>query len=96
MLPALSLNGILHLTAQKDAYKSEDFVRFISGVLDAMNTYPAKNSVIIMDNMSIHKAACLRPMIEQRYASGHSTPTYRFHLLTAQRHTTRVPSTILT
>ena len=66
ILPAISLNGTIHLTAQKGAYKSEDFVSFISGVLDAMSPYPAKNSVVVMDNASIHKAACLRPMIEQR------------------------------
>ena len=66
MLPALSLDGVLYLTAQKDAYKSNDFVCFVLGLLDAMNPYPANNSVIIMDNASIHKAECLRPMIEQR------------------------------
>ena len=66
MLPALSLDGPLYLMAQKDAYNSDDFVCFINGLLDAMNPYPEKNSVIVMDNASIHKAACLRPMIEQR------------------------------
>ena len=66
MLPAISLDGPLYLAAQKDSYKSEDFIRFIDRLLDNMNPYPAKNSVIIMDNASIHKAACLQPMIEQR------------------------------
>jgi len=66
MLPAISLDGPLYLTAQKDAYKSDDFVCFVDGLLDAMNPYPAKNSVIVMDNASIHKAACLWPMIEER------------------------------
>ena len=66
MLPALSLDGTLYLTAQEGAYTSDDFVCFVSSLLDAMNPYPARNSVIIMDNASIHKAACLRPMIEQR------------------------------
>jgi hypothetical protein len=66
MLPALSLDGTLYLTAQKDAYKSDDFVCFIAGLLNAMNPYPARNSVIVMDNASIHKAEHLRPMVEQR------------------------------
>ena len=66
MLPALSLDGPLYLTAQRDPYKSDDFVCFINGLLDTMNPYPAKNSVIVMDNTSMHKAASLRPMIEQR------------------------------
>ena len=66
MLPAISLNGTLYLAAQKDAYMSDDFTCFISVLLDAMNPYPARNSIIVMDNASIHKAACLWPMIEQR------------------------------
>ena len=52
MLPALSLNGTIYLTAQKDAYKSDYFICFISGLLDTMNPYPARN----LDNTSIHKA----------------------------------------
>ena len=66
MLPALSLDGPLYLMAQEGAYNSNDFVRFVNRLLDAMNPYPENNSVIVMDNASIHKAACLRPMIEQR------------------------------
>ena len=66
MLPALSLDGTIYLTAQKDAYKSDDFICFISGLLDAMGPYPARNSVVVMDNASIHKAERLRPMIEER------------------------------
>ena len=64
--PTLSLDGPLYLTAQRDAYKSDDFICFIDGLLDSMNPYPAKNSVIVMDNASIHKAASLRPIIEER------------------------------
>lgn len=75
MLPALSLDGPLYLMAQRDAYKSDDVVCFISELLDTMNPYPAKNSVIMMDNASIHKAACLRPMIEQRCVSRHADPS---------------------
>ena len=66
MLPALSLDGTLYLTAQRDAYKSDDFMCFIRGLLNVMNPYPARNSIIVMDNASIHKAATLRPMIEER------------------------------
>ena len=68
MLPTLSLDGPLYLTAQQGVYKSGDFVHFINGLLDTMSPYPGSNSTIVMDNASIHKAACLRPMIEQRWA----------------------------
>jgi len=66
MLPALSLDGPLYLTAQQGAYNSDDFICFIDGLLDTMNQYPGTNSVIVMDNASIHKAVTLRPMIERR------------------------------
>ena len=66
MLPALSLDGVLYLTVQQNTYKSDDFVHFINGLLDAMSLYLAEKSVVVMDNASIHKAACLQPMIEQR------------------------------
>ena len=66
MLPAISLDGTLYLAAQKDAYMSDNFTCFISILLDAMNPYLARNSIIVMDNASIHKVVCLWPMIEQR------------------------------
>ena len=66
MLPALSLDGALYLAAQEGAYNADDFTCFISSLLNAMNVYPATNSVLVMDNASIHKAEYLRPMIEQR------------------------------
>lgn len=66
ILPAISLDGPVSLMAQKDAYDSDDFVAFIDQLLDFMKPYPAENSVVVMDYASIHKAACLRPMIEER------------------------------
>ena len=48
-------------------YTAELFNDFIDGLLDNMNPFPGRNSVIIMDNASIHKSEVLRPMIEARY-----------------------------
>ena len=42
------------------------FNQFIDLLLDNMNPYPQKNSVIVMDNASIHKSPQLRGMIEER------------------------------
>jgi len=66
MLPALSLNGILHLDVREQSYTGASFNAFIDGLLDVMNPFPQKNSVIVMDNASIHKSEELRPMIENR------------------------------
>lgn len=69
VLPALSLSGVLHLDVLAGSYKARDFNSFIDGLLDNMNPFPGPNSVIVMDNASIHKSPELRPMIEQRYGS---------------------------
>ncbi|KAE9385970.1 hypothetical protein BT96DRAFT_790880, partial [Gymnopus androsaceus JB14] len=58
--------GILHLDIQDQSYTGASFNTFIDGLLDNMNPFPQKNSVIIMDNTSIHKSPQLRPMIENR------------------------------
>jgi transposase len=56
----------LHLDVLAGSYNAQDFNSFIDGLLDNMNPYPGPNSVIVMDNASIHKSAELRQMIEQR------------------------------
>ncbi|KIK11608.1 hypothetical protein PISMIDRAFT_31810, partial [Pisolithus microcarpus 441] len=55
ILPALSLDGVLHLDIQECAYTAATFNEFINNLLDNMNPFPQKNSVIVMDNASIHK-----------------------------------------
>ncbi|KAF9515528.1 hypothetical protein BS47DRAFT_1277597, partial [Hydnum rufescens UP504] len=64
ILPALSLDGILHLDIQVGAYTAETFKNFVSGVLECMRPFPERNSVIVMDNTSIHKSDELKEMIE--------------------------------
>ncbi|KAJ7330559.1 hypothetical protein DFH08DRAFT_615775, partial [Mycena albidolilacea] len=64
VLPALSLSGVLHLDVLAGSSNATSFKDFIDGLLDNMNLYPGPNSVIVMDNTSIHKSAVLRLMIE--------------------------------
>ncbi|KAJ8579803.1 hypothetical protein M405DRAFT_706850, partial [Rhizopogon salebrosus TDB-379] len=64
ILPALSLDGILHLDVQDHSYTSASFNGFIDGLLDNMNPFPQTNSVIVMDNANIHKSAHLEEMIQ--------------------------------
>ncbi|RXW12687.1 hypothetical protein EST38_g13170 [Candolleomyces aberdarensis] len=66
ILPALSLDGILHLDIISRSYTAQLFNEFIDGLLDNMNPFPAPNSVVVMDNASIHKSQELREMIEGR------------------------------
>lgn len=66
MLPALSLDGILHLDVLDRSYTSQLFNEFVDGLLDNMNPFPARNSVLVMDNASIHKSLLLQQMVEAR------------------------------
>jgi hypothetical protein len=68
-LPALSLDGILHLEVLDHSFTGEEFSNFVRGVLGQMNSWPLPNSVLVMDNASIHKVAGLREMVEERYVA---------------------------
>jgi len=76
ILPALSLNGILHLEVIKNTITSEDFIQFIQGLLPHMNEWPLPMSVLVIDNVSIHKAAGIREMVEERGARLLYLPSY--------------------
>ena len=65
ILPALSLDGVLHLEVVENAVTGDVFRRFIEGLLPRMNKWPLPNSVLIIDNASIHKVAGIRELIEE-------------------------------
>lgn len=77
VLPALSLDGIIHVKVVENAFTMDTFNQFINELLDKMNPYDKhihlKNSVLIMDNCRIHKDL---EMIERaRVRSANSLPT---------------------
>ena len=76
MLPALSLDGILHLEVVEDAVTGADFRRFVKGLLTRMNEFPLPNSVLVIDNASIHKVDGIREMVEDRGARLLYLPSY--------------------
>jgi transposase len=76
MLPALSLDGILHLEVIKNAISGEDFCQFVEGLLPRMNKWPLPNSVLVVDNASIHKVAGIREMVEEHGARLLYLPAY--------------------
>lgn len=67
MLPALSLDGIIWLNIVEGSFDSDLFFEFINGLLDQMNPFPQKNSVIVMDNCRIHKRDDILQLILDRY-----------------------------
>ena len=85
ILPALSLDGILHLEVLDHSFSGKEFQDFVSGVLDRMQPWPLPNSVLIMDNASIHKVPGIREMVEERYVSIYSTQIILIFLKSGMR-----------
>ncbi|KAI0001614.1 hypothetical protein BJV77DRAFT_904211, partial [Russula vinacea] len=65
VLPALSMDGILHLDVLENAITSDNFRSFVRGLLNHMNKWPLPNSVLVIDDASIHKAARIRELVEE-------------------------------
>ena len=49
------------------SFNSALFYDFVASLLEHMNPWPARNSVIVMDNCAIHKVPEVRELIESRY-----------------------------
>ena len=65
ILPALSLNDILHLEVVENAVTGATFHRFVEGLLPCMNKWPLPNSVLVINNASIHKVAGICELVEE-------------------------------
>ncbi|KAF8605660.1 hypothetical protein BDV93DRAFT_438642, partial [Ceratobasidium sp. AG-I] len=66
ILPALSLDGILHVAIREGSLTAETFYKFIEGPLATMQPFPAANSVIVIGNCSIYKhPKILKLILEQ-------------------------------
>jgi transposase len=65
LLPALTVNGYLSYTIFQGAITSELMEEFLEyQVLPFCNPHPAPNSVIVLDNASIHRSARVRQLCE--------------------------------
>jgi hypothetical protein len=76
LLPAISLDGILHLEVVENAITGADFHQFVHGLLPRMNKWPLPNSVLVVNNMSIHKVAGIHEMVEEHSARLLYLPAY--------------------
>jgi transposase len=65
LLPALTVNGYLSYVIYQGAISSEIMENFLEfEVLPHCNCYPAPNSVLVLDNASIHRSARVRELVE--------------------------------
>jgi hypothetical protein len=76
ILPAISIDGIIHLEVLDNAVTGVDFRRFVQDLLPRMNEWPLPNSVLVVDNASIHKVAGIQEMVEERGARLLYLPSY--------------------
>jgi hypothetical protein len=60
ILLAISLDGVLHLDILMRSWTADEFRSFVNVLLDKMNPYPEKNSVLVLDNASAHHFNDLR------------------------------------
>ena len=67
VLPAQSMDGIVHCDIVEGAFNLELFYQFINHILDKMQPFFSQNSVIIMDNCCIHKNLAILKLIESQY-----------------------------
>ena len=65
ILPALSLDSILHLEVVENAVTGTAFRCFVEGLLPRMNKWLLPNSVLVVNNASIHKVAGIRKLVEE-------------------------------
>lgn len=66
LLPALSINGMIHVKIVEGSFTSAKFFEFMEGLLDHMQPFPLPNSVVVMDNARVHKDPHVLDLIEER------------------------------
>jgi len=76
VLPALTIQGVIHCDIIEGSFDSASFYSFISHTLDEMQPYPAPKSVIVMDNCRIHKHPDILKLIESRGMRYEFLPPY--------------------
>jgi len=66
ILPAISLDGVLHLDILTRSWTADEFWPFVEVLLGQMNPYPQKNSVLVLNNASAHHFEDLCELVEGR------------------------------
>jgi hypothetical protein len=64
VLPALSLDGVLAVRVLEGSVDHIDFEEFLEELLQSMEPFPGRNSVLVMDNASIHKNEDIMDLVE--------------------------------
>ena len=66
LLPGISLYGVLGLDIKEGSFKRPDFESFLKHtLLPRMNPFPGVNSVLIVDNCTIHKGGNIQELCDR-------------------------------
>jgi transposase len=66
MLPAITVDGIIYSHIKEGSYNGDQFLEWLDGLLHVMNPYPARHSVLILDNCRIHHVEGVEERCEER------------------------------
>ncbi|KAJ6524791.1 hypothetical protein B0H19DRAFT_875558, partial [Mycena capillaripes] len=64
VLPAICLDGVLHLDILTRSWTADEFRSYLDVLLDRMNPFPQDSSVLVMENASVHHFDGIREMVE--------------------------------
>lgn len=67
LLPAITTDGIIFSHIKLGGYNGEQFLLWLEGLLKVMNPYPAKHSILVLDNCRIHHVDGVEEMCTEAY-----------------------------
>ncbi|EGO28405.1 hypothetical protein SERLADRAFT_346442, partial [Serpula lacrymans var. lacrymans S7.9] len=63
ILPAILLDGVLHLEVLDHPFTGDAFLDFVEGTLGQMQLWPLPNTVLVVNNAIIHKVPSIRELV---------------------------------
>lgn len=69
LLPAITTDGIIYSHIKVGGYNGEQFLEYLDGLTCQMNPYPARHSVLVIDNCRIHHVFGVEELCEERYVT---------------------------
>jgi hypothetical protein len=67
MLPAITTDGIIFSHVKVGGYNGDQFMLWLEGLLKVRNPYPAKHSILVLDNCRIHHVEGVEEMCAEAY-----------------------------
>ncbi|KAI9069406.1 hypothetical protein FKP32DRAFT_1544886, partial [Trametes sanguinea] len=64
ILPAISLDGVLYMDILTRSWTADEFRKYLEALLTVMRPFPERNSVLVMDNASVHHFEGIRELVE--------------------------------